>query len=170
MRFCKTHDPDVLAAHLGGGALQILLSALLLVLGALAAMAALGVMEMEAEAPPWAGILIGAALAAGGLGLLTYRWGFALDRRRGVLTHWRSVLGLRRVRQIPLEQLERVVLSREVRDADSARTYSVYPVRLEGEGKPVNLYKSTRFRDAKATAEHVAKVFRLVLVDLTESE
>ena len=170
MRFSETHDPDVLTARLGGGIFQILLSALLLALGALAALAALGVMEMEAEAPPWAGILVGVALAVGALALLSYRWGFALDRRRGVLTHWRSVLGLRHERQTPLDQLEKVVLSREVRDADSARTYSFYPVRLEGKAKPVKLYTSTRIREARAAAEHAAKVFRLVLVDLTESD
>ncbi len=166
MRFHKTDEPDTLQGRRSTARPQLVFALVLFGLAVLALLPALGV--TQAQAPPLAGLLISALLAAAGVTVLTYRSGFTLNQRGGVLTRWWSVLGLRWHRDVLLDQLERVVLSRERRDTPRPnRTYVVYPVRLEGDVSPVTLDESMDERAARATARHVAEVLGLAMEDRT---
>lgn len=163
MHFRETHQPDVLASKSGHGCVHFFFGLPFLAFGVLALLASVGLIGREKTVLPF-GLVFGAGFSAIGLAIMTGRGGVVLDGPRRTVTKWWSVIGLRRAKETPVEDGGRVSLSREVRSSNKS-SYTVYPVRLEGEGKPLELYTPQSFEDARAAAEQAAKLFHLDLVD-----
>jgi hypothetical protein len=173
MRFQETQDPNVLATRYGSILPNIFFSLLSFAIGLPAMIAGLGLFGWEAEAPPAASFLVGAALLVLGIGLLTYRRGFIVDKRRGLLTHWRSSFGLRHREAIPLSRVRRVILRCERRitvgsNSDRSKNYTVFPVCLDGEHKSFRLADELSLEAARGTAEHASRILDIPIVDRSD--
>ena len=172
MRF-QTTRPDVLETRYGSKLPNIVFAVLCWMVGIPALLAALGAFGWEAEAPPAAGFLLGFGLIAGGVGFLTYRRGFVVDRSRGLLMQWRSVFGLRWKHAMRLSEITQVVLRCERRERGSSRggssDYTVYPIWIDGRGESLKFEDAIEEDDARQTAEHVAETLGVPLIDRSEN-
>lgn len=170
MRFHQTGAPDVLATKYGSRIVfNVLFFVVLFGIGVLAMLAGVGAFGWETDAPPLLSILVGGALCAAGLGILTYRWGVVLDKRRGVLAKWRSVFGVRQVKTMAVGDVKRVLLRRECHDTSTSSGRSVrhvtYPVVIDGRADAFKFWNDGSYDDGIATAKHVAEALGVEVVD-----
>ncbi len=173
MKFQETQDPKVLVTRYGSKLPNIFFSLLSFAIGLPAMIAGLGLFGWEAEAPPTLSFLVGAGLLVLGVGLLTYRRGFVVDKRRGLLTHWRSSFGVRQREAIPLSEVRQVILRCERRitagsSSGQSKNYTVFPVCLDGEGKSFRLANELSLEAARGTAEHASKILEVPIVDRSD--
>ena len=163
MRFHETHDPDVLVTRYGRKIVaNIFFSLLLFAIGIGSLLAGLGAFGLESDAPPRFAIIVGVGLSVAGLGVLTYRRGCTLDRRRGLLIQWRGAFGLRQEETMPLDSVRCVILRCEKRKNPSrdagASGYTVYPVWVAGRVHSLKLSDELEYEEGLATAEHAAQL------------
>jgi len=85
------------------------------------------------------------------------------------VTSWWGALGLRKKTERPLDDFNRVTINKEVRRSKNS-TYTVYPVRLSGEGKPINIEEPRDYKSARATAEELAKFVGKGILDTSSGE
>ena len=109
-------------------------------------------------------LLFTLVFSAVGLALIFYRRGISLDRRHRITTVWWGF-------PMPLRQTPRawaeftlVALTREIRKSKNS-TYTVYPVRAIGQGKPLKFEEPQDYQAARRTAEQVAEFMGLPLHD-----
>ena len=133
--------------------------------------AATGGMKTEdgAPMPLLFGILFGSVFASVGAGLMLGRAGVTIDRTSKTMTTWWGLLVPFRSTERPLGEVTTVALSREVRGSGkSSRT--VYPVKLVGPEKPVEIDAEQDYQSARRRAEKVAKFLDLGLEDTTSGQ
>ena len=164
MVFKTTHDPDVLEEKSGGGCLALFGLPFFLV--GLAVMFSPFVAK-AGKAPPWfIAVGFGGVFAAVGLAFIGGRSGVRLDARRRTVRRWWSCLCVGGSKEIEVLDTFRVRMSREVRRSKNS-TYTVYPVRLVGGEKDVDLETCGVPGKARATAEQVCKLLGLDMEDTT---
>lgn len=170
MRFKET-KPDKLVTQYGIKGLNIWFAVPCFMVGVPALLTAWGAFGWEADAPPWAGFLIGFGLIVGGVALLTYRSGFILDRRRGVLIRRRGVFGLDWKAVMLLTDLKQVTLRCERREKPSDSStirYTVYPIWIESHDQSFKFTEELEHDKAQETARHAAETLDVVLMDRSE--
>ena len=175
MRFHQTNDPDVLATKYGSRIVfNIVFFLLLFGFGMAAMLAGLGAfgLEWEAQSSPLFGFLLGGALCALGLASLTYRRGLVLDRRRGLLTKWRSMFGLRQEKTMAVEEIKRILLRREVDESHTTSgrriRHAVYSVIVDGRADIFKFCDEATYKGGLATAEHAAQALGAELEDRSD--
>ena len=134
---------------------------------------ALGLIEIESEgggnASPLLLILFSIPFLAVGIGIITYRGGFTVDLRAGSMTRWRRIAFVQFwSRSIRTERLTEVhYFDRVVEGENSSQT--VYPVAVRGTSS-LEIATCKNKRLARSTAESVAKLLELAVVDRTDGE
>ena len=123
-----------------------------------------GLVPAQNGPPAAVGLLFGAVFAGVGAVLVFGRSGCVLDTRHGTVTRWWGLLGPWWRRERSLAELDRVTMTREVRRSDKS-TYTVFPVRLAGNGEAVTLAESRKEETARKLAEDVAKFLGFPLAD-----
>ncbi len=169
-------DPDRYAVTRGGGCLMLFglpfLAAGILVI----VMGLLGKMNMEGGGPAPLLLVIpfGLVFALVGAGLMFGRAGIVIDKRSRTVTRWWGLLVPFKSETFPVEKVKAVTISREVRTSHSSkggsRSYTVYPVRLAGAAKPVDVEESRDYEKARHRAEEVAKFLEVGLEDSSTGE
>lgn len=119
--------------------------------------------ETGAGVPP----MLGLVFAVVG-GLITFgRAGKLIDRTAGTITTWWGLLVPMRSKTRPLDEFHEVTMRREVRRSNK-NTRVVYPVRLRArQGADLTLEELQNEKQARRTAERVAKFLGLPLADTT---
>ncbi len=165
MEFERT-DPDVLKKTGGGGGCLFLFGLPFFLVGLFVLGAGLGIVPVEGDVPWYVAIPFGGVFAAVGLGLMTGRSGLIIDRRQGRVVSWYGLLVPMKRKEYFLDYYDRVSLRKERRSGDK-RSYTVYPVRLEGRAgaEAINLEEPQDYQEARKTAEDVAKFLSLRMED-----
>lgn len=163
MRFHETRNPDVLATRYGRKIVANIFFFLLIgFFGVVTLLGGLGAFGWEGDLPPRLMVIVGVGLCIGAVGVLTYRRGVSLDRRRGLLTQWRGAFGLRQEETMPLDSVRCVILRCEKRENPSpdagASGYTVYPVWVAGKAHSLKLSNELEYEEARATAERTAQL------------
>ena len=169
MRLRVGPNRDVMEMKKGGGCL-ILFGLPFLLAGLFVMIASLGVLPIKGDKPPlFFGIPFGAIFAAVGGAFVFGRGGVTIDTANKAVTSWWGALGLRKKTERPLDDFNRVTINKEVRRSKNS-TYTVYPVRLSGEGKPINIEEPRDYKSARATAEELAKFVGKGILDTSSGE
>ena len=109
------------------------------------------------KAPVYFVVPFGLVFASVGAAFTLGRSGVVLDRRLGKVIKWWGLLVPMKRKEHPLENFEWVGLRREVRRTSKGRSYTVFPVRLEGKGNTLDLAELHDYTEARKRAEEVAK-------------
>ena len=161
MQSVDSGDPERLVYRSGGGWLALL--GLPFLAGGLAVM--FGALGSGGEAFEWLfAVLFGGIFVLVGGAFVLGRAGTILDRRSGLATRWWGLLVPMRSKQFPLADFTAVRISREVRRSKNS-TYTVYPVRLAGDGDAVKIGERRLPDKARELGEEVAKFLGLSLAD-----
>jgi len=121
--------------------------------------------QQSGKPPPvFFAIPFGLVFATVGAAIMFGRAGITIDRREGKLKTWWGLLVPFRSTQYPLEDLEVVTITREIRRSDKS-TYTVYPVRLSGPDKPIKIEEPRDYNAARKRAEEIAKFLNLGVED-----
>jgi len=121
------------------------------------------------ELPWYVGFPFGGLFAAVGLGLAFWRGGVDIDRNRRELIRWWGIFAPWRRKVESLEALGHVAVSKEIRRSDKS-TYTVYPVRLHGEGIKIHLTEPRTYPPARKWSEQVAEFLHLPIHDASTGE
>lgn len=121
------------------------------------------------SASPLFAVLFGMLFALPGLCLMLGRAATVLDKDQEKIITWWGLLVPFKSKEQPLEGLDTVTLTKEVRRSDKS-TYTVYPVRLSGGEKPMLLKEPRQYEPARRLAEQAAKFLDLPLEDSTSGE
>lgn len=171
MRIVKTGDPDVLELRLSRF-VQILGIAFFLLMGAFFVSISWGWITPDVSlSPKWFGVF-GVLCISIAVVAMFLREGIAINRREGVVIRWWGILSPMIRRTHDLASFDRVIINRELRSSGSgAGAHHVYfPVRLEGEGRPVTLDRwNANPSMARKLAEEVAAFLDYKLVDRSGS-
>jgi len=171
MTFEQGFNREVLEKRSGGGCL--ILFGLPFFLAGLFVMAApFGILpgKWEGGPPPWfVAVPFGGIFAAVGAAIIFGRAGVTLHTGDRTIVTWWGLLGYKKRTQHDLDAIDHVTISREVRRSKNS-TYTVYPVRLAGGKKPINLEEPRDYKAARATAEQVAKFIEKEIVDTASGE
>lgn len=165
MKRIETHDPDVMEWRGGGGCLALFGLPFLLA-GLFIMSVPFTAVEMKGNMPKWMMVPFGAVFATIGAALVFGRRGVIVDRRRKEVRTWWGLLVALGGTERQLEEFTGVRLTREVRRSDKS-SYTVYPVRLGGGGKPVSLGEPRDATAARKLGEELAKFVGLPLEDAT---
>ena len=169
MKFIETGDRDILETRSGGGCLMLFglpfLFAGLFVIGA-----SLGLWAQKGNPPPWYfGVPFGGVFAAVGAAFVLGRGGIRLDRRNRKITSWWGLMTPFKTMERDLDRYDSVTVTKEIRRSKNS-TYTVYPVRLCGEAKPINFEEPRNYGAARRSAEQVAKFVEMDIVDHSTGE
>jgi hypothetical protein len=170
MQFKQGADREVLEAKSGGGCL--FLFGLPFFIAGLAVIAiSIGLWQPKGDRIPWYfGIPFGGVFAAVGGGLMFGRAGTKIDARTRTITKWWGMLVPFKQTDHDLESFTHVTITKEIRRSDKS-TYTVYPVRLLGDGdKKVDMAEPRDYKGARELAEQIGKFIRLDVVDTTSGE
>ncbi len=168
-------DGDVWTRTTGGGCLMLF--GLPFLLGGLGVLAAgLGFLPTP-NSKSWdpmfglVAIPFGLVFAAVGSAIMFGRSGTRIDRRHRRITTWWGVLVPFHSQELALDGYDQVTIQCETRRSSSSkggsRTYTVYPVRLEGAKPRIDLGEPREYEAARAAGEQVAKFLRLRLADMS---
>jgi hypothetical protein len=120
--------------------------------------------EVEGNMPEWALIPFGGVFALVGLGLVFGRTATILNRSERKLITWWGLLVPFSSKERKLYDFDKVTLTKEVRQSDKS-TYTVYPIRLDGRGKPGTIGEIKDYNESRKVAEDVARFLHLVMED-----
>lgn len=171
MTFKQGFNRDVLEKKSGGGFL-ILLGLPFFLAGLFIMQAPFNLIpaKWQGGPPPWfVAVPFGGIFAAVGAALIFARGGVTINTGDKTVVTWWGVLGYRKRTQHDLDTIDHVTISREVRRSKNS-TYTVYPVRLSRSEKPINLEEPRDYKEARATAEQVAKFIEKDIVDTTSGK
>ena len=167
----RTSDPDVIAYRSGGGCLMLFgLPFLLAGLFVMASPLVPGKYQPKESKtgrpmPIYFAIPFGGIFATVGAALVLGRAGKRIDRRAGTVSTWWGLLVPFRCKEMPLADFDKVAITHEVRRSKNS-TYTVYPVRLRGEGSAkVDVETPRDEAKARALGEEIAKFLTLPLHD-----
>ena len=164
MGFKATHNPDVIESRQGGGCF-ILLGLPFFLAGTAVILLGFGVLPAK-NAPPWFfAIPFGLVFALVGLAIITGRSGVRLDGRVRTVHKWWSAIGFTKGRTAMVTADSRIRIQKEVRRGNKSST-TVYPVRLVGDEKDLDIETCMTSEDARSTAEQVCKHLRVDMEDL----
>ena len=165
MKIMEITHSEVLEVRRGGGVLIVFGLPFFLV-GFFFLLVMTGVVPMDSNPPPpMVGILFGGIFGSVGLGLMLGRAGIIIDKRHGTVTKWWGILVRCSQKVRPLADFKDVALSKEIRRSKTS-TYTVYPVRLERDGKDrINIGETRDYPKSRAVAEQVAAFVELPVVD-----
>ena len=164
-------DPNRLSIKRGGGCL-ILFGLPFLSAGIAVIVAALsGAMGSEdgSAAPLVFVIPFGLVFASVGAGIMFGRAGIEIDLTARTITTWWGLMVPFKSRTLPLERAKIVSINREVRRSKNS-TYTVYPVRIEGFEKAIDIEEPRNYADARRRAEEIAKFMNLGVEDSTSGK
>ncbi len=157
-------DQDVLKKRQGGGCL-IPFGLPFLAAGLVVMTGPLNLVKWQGNPPPWpVAIPFGGVFALVGACLVFGRRVLTIDKTLGkAISRWQLIVPVKTTVR-DLSEFDRVTLTKEVRRSKNS-TYTVYPVRLEGEGDP---FPWEEFRDplkGRRAAERLAKFVGVKMVD-----
>ncbi len=117
--------------------------------------------EGGGDTPWFVPVLFGMPFLLVGAGFIFGRAGIAIDKRSGTVTKWWGAIVRFSSKSFPTDEVKAVTISREVRTSHSSKggssSYTVYPVRLAGAAKPVNVEEPRDYEKARRRAEELAK-------------
>ena len=114
-------------------------------------------------------IPFGLIFASVGAGVMFGRAGLTIDLTAKTITTWWGLLVPFKSTTHPLDKAEIVTICREVRRSKNS-TYTVYPVRIKGFEKPVNIEEPRNYAAARRKAEEIAKFMNLGIEDTTSGK
>ena len=164
MALKTTHDPDVIESRQGGGCL-ILFGLPFLLAGTAVLLIGVGAFPVKDRPPALFAVPFGAVFALVGLAIITGRSGVRLDGRARTANKWWLCLGLRGSKDVAVTPESRIRVKKEVRRGKNSST-TVYPVRLVGGEKDLDIETCMTPEDARATAEQICKHLKLDMEDL----
>ena len=151
MKRIKTSNPNIIGWKRGGGILA-LFGLPFLIAGLLIMSVPISGVEVEGNMPEWALIPFGGVFALVGLGLVFGRTATILNRSERKLITWWGLLIPFSSKERKLYDFEKVTLTKEVRQSDKS-TYTVYPIRLDGRGKPGTIGETKDYNESRKVAE-----------------
>ncbi len=159
-------DPDRYVVKKGGGCLMLFGLPFFAAGVAVIVLGVLGKMTSESGEPPPLFVIIpfGLLFAAAGAGLMFGRAGIVIDKRSGTVTKWWGLLVPFKSKSFPIEKVKAVTITSEVRRSKNS-TYTVYPVRLTGPAKPLDVEEPRDSDRARGRAEELAKFLDLGVED-----
>jgi hypothetical protein len=128
------------------------------------AVAASPVWASEPQDQAWVAIPFGLLFSAVGAGLMFWRGGMTIDRHGGTIRTWWGFLVPWQQKAYRIEEAQAVTLSSEVRRSKNS-SYTVYPVRLHGEGIQVDVESPRDYPEARRQAEQLATFLHLPVRD-----
>ena len=163
----KNADMFRMESRQGGGCLS--LCGLPFLAGGLAAIAA--TLTANPSGPGVAAVMfiLGLAFAAVGAIFVFGRAGTVIDKNEGKLKKWWGLLVPFHSEERDLGEFKWVEVSCEERRHGSSRL-TVYPVRLGGTGKPVEISQPQDYETARREAENVAKFLEIDMADSSAGE
>ncbi len=159
-------DPDRYAVKRGGGCLMLFGLPFFAAGVAVIVLGVLGKMTSESGGPPPLVFIIpfGLIFASVGAALMFGRAGIVIDKRSGTVTKWWGLLVPFKSTTFPIDKVKAVTITSEVRRSKNS-TYTVYPVRLIGPAKPLNVEEPRDSDKARRRAEELAKFLDLGVED-----
>jgi len=159
-------DPDTLESRSGGGCVS-LFGLLFLLPGVFIMQIPLGLVPLDTEGAslPWYFfVLFGLPFAAVGTVLVFGRYGFTIDRRRGMVRGWKGLLVPMKRTETLLGLYESVRISHKPGDKNSPDTF---PVELAGPGvkKPLLVGCPPDYTEARRMAEDLSRFLDKQLED-----
>ena len=109
-------------------------------------------------------IPFGGIFALVGAGLMFGRSGIVFDKRTNQAVKWWGLLVPIKQTVVPLDSLEQVVITKEIRQSDKS-TYTVYPVRVSHGVEQFKICEPRDYMTSRKEAEEVAKFLDLELRD-----
>ncbi len=126
--------------------------------------------DKHGSPPPWFFIVPFGLISALVGGVLVFgRTGTVLDRRARIVTSWWGLLVPFKKTTRSLNDFQAVTVSHEIRQSKNS-TYSVYPVRLEGDTDKLNIEEPRDYQQARCRAEEIAKFIGFGIVDRSSGE
>ena len=169
MRLAVGPNRDIIEVKKGGGCL-ILFGLPFLLAGLFVMTASLELLPLKGDPlPVFVGIPFGAIFAAVGGAFVFGRSGVSIDVANRTVRTWWGALGLRKKTERPLDDFDHVTIRKEVRRSKNS-TYTVYPVRLAGSGKPISIEEPRDYKAARKTAEELAKFVGKGILDSSSGE
>lgn len=144
----------------------------LMLFGAPFFLVGLGVMvaafSPNSDIPLLFALAFGGIFASVGALFIFGRNGLLIDKADGSLVKWWGLMVPMRKKQRRAEDVEKIVVTREVRRSKNS-SYTVYPVRLEGEKlEAVTVFEPRKAKQARDEAEALAKFLQKPIHDLSE--
>ncbi len=161
-------DPHRMTFKRGGGCLMLFGLPFFLAGLAIIIAAVTGKMVDEAGASPPLFFIIpfGLVFASVGAGLMFGRAGLTIDLSARTITRWWGLMVPFKSTTYPLAEASVVAIAREVRRSGKS-SYTVYPVRIKGFEKPIDIEEPRDYVAARRRAEKVAKFLDLGVEDNT---
>jgi hypothetical protein len=106
----------------------------------------------------------GFIFAAVGAGIMFGRAGLIIDTRARTATRWWGLLVPFKRTTVPLDDIDAVTISREVRRSKNS-TYTVYPVRLRAKGTDLDVKEQRDYEAARREGERFAKFLGVKMID-----
>lgn len=159
-------DPDTLENRSGGGCVS-LIGLFFLLPGIFIMQIPLGLVPLDTEGAslPWYFFVIfGLPFAAIGTVFVFGRYGFTIDRRRGVVREWKGLLVPMKRTETLLSLYECIRVRHQAGDKNSADTF---PVEMAGPGvkKPLTIAFPTDYVEARRMAEELSRFLDKPLED-----
>ena len=125
-----------------------------------------GTVKNKTGAPvsPVLPVIFGGVFASIGAVLIFGRTGMVFDRTTGIINQWWGLLFPMWNSQFDLKSYTRVTISKELRKHKNSTT-TVYPVRVTGGTKPIDVTTCTDETEARKYAEEVAKFLEIGVTD-----
>ncbi|MHC4252263.1 MAG: hypothetical protein ACYS9X_24355 [Planctomycetota bacterium] len=159
-------DGDSYSVKRGGGCLMLFglpffAAGVGIIVAALA-----GVMESDSGDPPPLFVIIpfGLIFASIGAAFMFGRAGVLLDSRSRTITEWWGLLVPFKSEVTSFDEVNTVTISRETRSSKNS-TYTVYPVRIEGEEGVIDIEEPREYAKARRRAEEIAKFLGFGVAD-----
>ncbi len=174
MAIKPTSDPDVIKSNSNPGCMALFGLPFFLAGCAVIVGVFLAGESGEGEGLPWfVGIPFGGIFATVGALFLFGRWGIIVNRRAKTIVKWWGLLIPMYSKSDSLEGVNHVSITSETRRSSSkhgSRTYTVYPVRLQGGGKKIDIEEPRETNEARARGEALAKFLQVELHDRSSGE
>lgn len=156
-----------LVGRWGGGPLMAF-GLLFALFGSMPLLAATGILgSANGKAPPVLPLLlVGGLFVSVGLCIALGRRGLTIERGRNTVTTWYGLLVPMFRKERGLAEFTQVTLTAEIRRNKNS-SYTVYPVRLAADGKPVLVEEPRDYLKSRQAGEMVAKYLTLPLADCT---
>jgi hypothetical protein len=159
----KTSNSNIIGWKRGGGFL-VFFGSPFLISGLFIMSVPFSGIEVEGNMPEWGLIPFGSIFALVGSGLVFGRMGTILNRSERKLITWWGLLIPFSSKERKLYDFDKVTLTREVRQTDKS-SYTAYPIRLSGRGKPATIGETRVYNDSRKVAEDIARFLQLAMED-----
>ncbi len=168
MKIVPSGRQDVLEMR-GGGGLLMLFGIPFLAAGLFVIASGLGLLPGKDHMPALIAVPFGGIFALAGSLIVFGRRGCTMDRSRGVIQYWSGLLAPMFRKTHRIEDIQQVTLTKEVRRSDRS-SYTVYPVRLLGDGIKLEIGETQRYEKSRRLAEQLAEFLSLPLADSSSGE